>query len=127
MVFLSYAWVQQQSINLDPGEGGTFPTYIMRYVYLLETKTFYTSSEGIDFQTADMGDTPWIYSSYKTASMMLDKRVKYYQDIYGYGEAREWDTDEIGIGHTGRRVECRKEIEGTRVVFSIYKECILTF
>lgn len=56
----------------------------MKQAYYIENKTYWTDAEGEDYQMADGGELPIVYTSLKKASSRLERMVKMYQEKTGY-------------------------------------------
>lgn len=56
----------------------------MKQAYYIENKTYWTDAEGEDYQMADGGELPIVYTSLKKASSRLERMVKMYTEKTGY-------------------------------------------
>lgn len=56
----------------------------MKQAYYIEDKTYWTDVDGEDYQVADGGELPIVYTSLKKASSRLERMVKAFTEESGY-------------------------------------------
>lgn len=72
----------------------------MKQAYYIEEKNYWTDAEGEDYQMADGGELPIVYTSLKKASSRLELMVKIYMVKKGYNVVT---TDE---NHPAKKNHC---------------------
>lgn len=94
----------------------------MRRLYLVENKSFYKSIDGIEYQSADLGVLPYVYTNKKKAIKRAVDMADRYAKAFGY-QLETSDVCENG-DNLGRLyyAELRKVSDGSRFVVSVYEQ-----
>ena len=93
----------------------------MAIIYLVETKTFYTTSNGNDTQMADLGTLPLVYTSLKRARHQMEICREVHSEIFNETIEKNYLPDEITDQDCLDRFETRHNVTGMRTIVSLYK------
>lgn len=93
----------------------------MRRFYAVEFKSFFKSFDGIEYQSADLGVLPYVYTNKKKAIKRAADMVDRYAKFFGY-QLKTNDFCDNG-NNQGRiyMAELRKDSSGSRFVVSVYE------
>lgn len=94
----------------------------MASIYLIETKTFYTGSDGFDYQLADLGTLPVLFTSFKRAVKQMDICRKTRTEIFNETIVKNYRADEITDPNCYDRFETRHNGTDSRTIVSLYKK-----
>lgn len=97
----------------------------MATIYLVETKTFYTSNNGDEHQLADLGTLPHLFTSFKRAVKQMEICRKVHTDIFDETIVKNYRADEITDQNCYDRFETRHNVTGSRTIVSLYKAITL--
>lgn len=94
----------------------------MRRLYLVEYKSFFKSRDGIEYQTADLGALPFVYTNRKKAIKRAADMVDRYAKTFDY-QLKTSDVCENG-NNQGRlyNAELEHVTYGLRFVVSVYEQ-----
>ena len=93
----------------------------MATIYLVETKTFYTSNNGYEHQLADLGTLPHLFTSFKRAVKQMEICRKVHTEIFDETIVKNYRADEITDQNCYDRFETRHKVTGSRTIVSLYK------
>lgn len=94
----------------------------MATIYLVETKTFYTGSDGNDYQLADLGTLPKLFTSFKRAVSQMNVCRKVHTEIFNETIVKNYRADEITDTACYDRFETRHNVTNSRTIVSLYKK-----
>lgn len=94
----------------------------MAKIYLVETKTFYTCSNGYEHQLSDLGSLPHLFTSFKRAVKQMEICRKVHTEIFNETIVKNYKADEITDQNCYDRFETRHNITGSRTIVSLYKK-----
>lgn len=94
----------------------------MARIYLIETKTFYTGSDGNEYQLADLGTLPVLFTSFKRAVKQMDLCRKAHTEIFNETIVKNYRADEITDANCYDRFETRHNVTNSRTIVSLYKK-----
>ena len=97
----------------------------MATIYLVETKTFYTTNAGYEHQLADMGTLPHLFTSFKRAVKQMEICRKVHTEIFDETIVKNYRADEITDQNCYDRFETRHNVTGSRTIVSLYKAITL--
>lgn len=97
----------------------------MATIYLVETKTFYTSNNGDEHQLADLGTLPHLFTSFKRAVKQMEICRKVHTEIFDETIVKNYRADEITDQNCYDRFETRHNDTGARTIVSLYKAITL--
>lgn len=93
----------------------------MATIYLVETKTFYTGSDGYEYQLADMGSLPHLLTSFKRAVKQMEICRNVHTEIFNETIVKNYRADEITDQNCYDRFETRHNVTNSRTIVSLYK------
>lgn len=94
----------------------------MATIYLVETKTFYTGSDGYEYQLADLGKLPYLFTSFKRAVSQMNACRKVHTEIFNATIVKNYRADEITEPNCYDRFETRHNVTNSRTIVSLYKK-----
>ena len=94
----------------------------MATIYLVETKTFYEDSNGIERQLADLGTLPYLFTSFKRAVNQMEVCRKVHTEIFNETIVKNYRADEITDESCYDRFETRHNVTNSRTIISLYKK-----
>lgn len=94
----------------------------MATIYLVETKTFYTSNNGYEHQLADLGKLPYLFTSFKRAVSQMNACRKVHTEIFNETIVKNYRADEITDPNCYDRFETRHNVTNSRTIVSLYKK-----
>jgi hypothetical protein len=94
----------------------------MATIYLVETKTFYTGSDNYEYQIADLGTLPHLFTSFQRAVKQMEICRKVHTQIFDETIVRNYRADEITDQNCYDRFETRHNTTGSRTIVSLYKK-----
>lgn len=95
---------------------------IMATIYLVETKTFYTTNDGYEYQLADLGSLPHLFTSFKSAVKQMEICRKVHTEIFNETIVKNYRADEITDAGCYDRFETRHKETNYRTIVSLYKK-----
>lgn len=93
----------------------------MTTIYLVETKEFYTSHDGFEYQVADMGTLPYLFTSIKRAAQQMEACRKVHTEILNETIVKDYQFGEITDKNCYDRFETRHNVTNSRTIVSLYK------
>ena len=93
----------------------------MKAIWYIEIKSFYNADNGVHYQTADMGSTPILVTSYKKAILRMQKIRDNYTRLFGYYLEKNYTAEEIGVGNCFDRVSFVHPANDMQTIVSLYK------
>lgn len=93
----------------------------MATIYLVETKTFYKGSDGCEYQLADLGTLPHLFTSMNTAAKHMEICRELHTGIFNETIVKDYQPNEITDEECYDRFETRHNITGSRTIVSLYK------
>ena len=97
----------------------------MATIYLVETKTFYTGIDNFEYQLADLGTLPMLFTSFKRAVNQMNICRKVHTEIFNETIVKNYRADEITDQNCYDRFETRHNETNSRTIVSLYKKEIL--
>jgi len=97
----------------------------MATIYLIETKTFYTGSDGFEYQLADLGSLPLLFTSFKRAVKQMEICRNVHTKIANETIVKNYQADEILDQNCYDRFETRHNKRDSRSIVSLYKATTL--
>lgn len=97
----------------------------MATIYLVETKTFYTGNDNYEYQLADLGTLPHLFTSFKRAVKQMEICRKVHTEIFNETIVKNYKYDEITDQNCYDRFETRHNTTGSRTIVSLYKAMTL--
>lgn len=97
----------------------------MATIYLVETKTFYTTHDGFEYQSTDLGSLPHLFTSFKRAVKQMDICRYAHTEIFNETIVKNYKADEISDPNCYDRFETRHNVTGSRTIVSLYKATTL--
>ena len=94
----------------------------MARIFLIETKTFYTGSDGNEYQLADLGTLPLLFTSFKRAVNQMNVCRKVHTEIFNETIVKNYRADEIDDKLCYDRFETRHNVTNSRTIVSLYKK-----
>lgn len=94
----------------------------MATIYLVETKTFYTGSDNFEYQLADLGNLPQLFTSFKRAVNQMNICRKVHTEIFNETIVKNYRADEITDQNCYDRFETRHNVTNSRTIVSLYKK-----
>lgn len=94
----------------------------MASIYLVETKTFYTTNDGYERQLSDLGTLPHLFTSFKRAVKQMEICRKVHTEIFNETIVKNYRADEITDQNCYDRFETRHNVTGSRTIVSLYKK-----
>ncbi len=94
----------------------------MARIYLIETKTFYTGSDGNEYQFADLGSLPYLFTSFRRAVQQMNICRKVHTEIFNETIVKEYSCGEINEENCYDRFETRHNVTNSRTIVSLYKK-----
>lgn len=93
----------------------------MATIYLVETKTFYTTNDGYECQLADLGSLPHLFTSFKRAVKQMEICRKVHTEIFDETIVKNYRADEITDNNCYDRFETRHNVTNSHTIVSLYK------
>ena len=93
----------------------------MATIYLIETKTFYIGCGGWEYQLADMGSLPYLFTSMNAAAKQMEICRKVHTEIFNETIVKDYQPSEITDEECYDRFETRHNITKSRTIVSLYK------
>lgn len=97
----------------------------MATIYLVETKTFYTGSDNYEYQLADLGILPHLFTSFKRAVKQMEICRQVRTEIFNETIVKNYRADEIPDANCYDRFETCDNTTGSRRIVSLYKATTL--
>ena len=94
----------------------------MARIFLIETKTFYTGSDGNEYQLADLGTLPYLFTSFRRAVQQMNICRKVHTEIFNETIVKEYSIGEINDENCYDRFETRHNVTNSRTIVSLYKK-----
>ena len=96
----------------------------MRYIYMVETKTFYVDGYGTDHQVADLGTLPHVFTSFREGVEMMQLKRRLHTKDYHETLTKNYGHKDLDTANCYDRFETRDERTGSRTIVSLYKVVI---
>ena len=94
----------------------------MATIYLVETKTFYTGSNGNEYQLADLGSLPILFTSIKRAAKQMEICRQVHTEIFNETIVKDYKFYELTEPNLYDRFETRHNVTNSRTIVSLYKK-----
>ena len=94
----------------------------MATIYLVETITFHTGSDNIEYPLADLGTLPILFTSLKKAVNQMKVCRKVHTEIFNETIVKNYRADEITDQNCYDRFETRHNVTNSRTIVSLYKK-----
>ena len=94
----------------------------MATIYLVETKTFYTDSDGNEYQLADLGSLPNLFTSIKRAAKQMEICRKVHTELFNETIVKDYQFAELTEPNLYDRFETRHNVTNSRTIVSLYKK-----
>ena len=93
----------------------------MKYIYAIETKSFFKNANGIDYQVADLGTLPMLFGNFKKAVMMMQRKRDTHTQLFGEILTKDYTADELTEPFVMDKFETVGPTDGTRTIVTLYK------
>lgn len=94
----------------------------MKKIFLVEQKSFFKDSLGIEYQVADWGLLPDVYTSFKRAVEAMARLQELKQSLYGDRVVAVWKGEDLGDSRIMDRFETMSDKTGLRSVVTLYSD-----
>lgn len=96
----------------------------MKRVYLITNKTFYVDSEGLDYQVADYGCLPKMFSSIAKAKKSMMSTWEMYVGTFHYEITKQYPNGRENEPRLVEEFELVNPISGLRSIISLWRDWI---
>ena len=93
----------------------------MAKIYLIETKEFSSTYNGLEVQDTDMGKLPYLFTSFKRARQQMKICRQVHTEMFDETIVKDYRLDEIPDENCHDRFETRHNVTGARTIVSLYE------
>lgn len=93
----------------------------MKKIFVIEQKSFFKDSLGIEYQVADCGSLPAVYTSFRRAVEAMARLQELKQSLYGDRVIGVWKGDDLNDARIMDRFETFSDKTGLRSVVTLYE------